>query len=74
MPEHETATIIITGAGTSLFVDELLAHGVRLVLNDISDETRRKLEQRMGNRAFAPVWLHHDIVQPLPLGVQACDL
>jgi SAM-dependent methyltransferase len=74
VPEGGTATIFLPGAGTSLLVDELLARGERLVLNDISDEALRKLQQRLGKRTPEPVWLHHDIAQPLPAGLPACDL
>lgn len=74
VPAHEQATIFLPGAGTSLLVDELLASGARLVLNDISDAALRKLRQRIGDRTPEPVWLHHDISQPLPPGTPACDL
>lgn len=74
VPACRTATIFLPGAGTSLLVDELLTRGARLVLNDISDEALRKLQQRIGNGTPAPVWLHHDIAQPLPAGVPTCDL
>jgi len=74
VPADGRATIFLPGAGTSLLVDELLARGTRLVLNDISDEALRKLEQRIGKPTPPPVWLHHDIAQPLPPGVPLCDL
>jgi SAM-dependent methyltransferase len=74
VPARGPATIFLPGAGTSLLVDALLARGARLVLNDISDEALRKLEHRIGERAPAPVWLHHDIAQPLPTGLPACDI
>jgi EEF1A lysine methyltransferase 2 len=74
VPADGRATIFLPGAGTSLLVDELLARGTRLVLNDISDEALRKLEQRIGKPTPALVWLHHDIAQPLPPGVPACDI
>lgn len=74
VPWHGMPTIFLPGAGTSLLVDELLARGARLVLNDLSDAALRKLERRIGSRAPAPIWLHHDISQPLPPGVPACDL
>ena len=74
MPAIATPTIFLPGAGTSLLVDELLARGARLVLNDVSDEALRKLRQRIGGRTPEPVWLHHDISQPLPAGLPTCDL
>ncbi len=55
-------------------VDALLDRGVRLVLNDISDEALRRLQRQVGERKPAPLWLHHDIAKPLPPGVPACDI
>jgi SAM-dependent methyltransferase len=72
-PVSRTATIFLPGAGTSLLVDELLARGARLVLNDISNEALRRLAERVGERTPEPVWLHHDIAQPLPPGLPVCD-
>jgi SAM-dependent methyltransferase len=74
VPGHDSATIFLPGAGTSLLVDALLERGARLVLNDISDTALEKLEQRLGPRTPAPVWLHHDISQPLPEGLPLCDI
>jgi hypothetical protein len=74
VPGYESATIFLPGAGTSLVVDALLDRGVRLVLNDISDEALRRLQRRVGERKPAPIWLHHDIAKPLPPGVPACDI
>jgi len=74
VPGLAGATIFLPGAGTSRLVDELLDRGARLVLNDISDEALRKLWARVGEREPQPVWLHHDIAQPLPAGLPACDV
>ena len=74
VPGLAGATIFLPGAGTSRLVDELLARGARLVLNDISDEALRKLRARVGEREPQPVWLHHDIAQPLPAGLPACNV
>ncbi len=38
IPQGDTATVFLSGAGTSVLVDELLARGCNLILNDISDE------------------------------------
>ena len=74
VPGYESATIFLPGAGTSLVVEALLDRGVRLVLNDISDEALRRLRRRIGERTPAPIWLHHDIAKPLPAGIPACDI
>ena len=44
IPESRTATIFLSGAGTSVLVDELVSRGARLILNDISDEALKKLQ------------------------------
>ncbi len=69
----ESATVFLPGAGTSMLVDELLARGYELVLNDISDEALNKLRNRIGtsNRL---TWLHHDISKPLPEGTPIADV
>jgi SAM-dependent methyltransferase len=71
------ATIFLPGAGTSVLVDELLARGHRLVLNDISatalDKLRGRLRERPGVMERVR-WLRHDISRPLPPDVPPCDL
>jgi len=67
------ARVFLPGAGTSLLVDELLARGHELVLNDISDEALQKLKRRIGGDRKV-TWLHHDISRPLPGGVLPVDL
>jgi SAM-dependent methyltransferase len=76
VPVQAAPTIFLPGAGTSLLVDELRGRGVRLVLNDISDEALRKLQRRIGSgdQTSETVWLHHDIAQPLPPGLPLCDV
>jgi len=60
-----SATVFLPGAGTSVLVDELLARGHELILNDISDEALTKLKRRIGMQGGTR-WLHHDIAKPLP--------
>jgi len=64
IPQREFATIFLPGAGTSVLVDELLARGHKLILNDISDKALDKLRNRIGkNNSFT--WLHQNISKPL---------
>lgn len=62
------ARIMIPGAGTSTVVDELLARGHELILNDISDQALAKLQQRIGEPEGVS-WLHHNMALPLPEGL-----
>jgi EEF1A lysine methyltransferase 2 len=70
IPDIGSKTIFLPGAGTSLLVDDLLAKGARLVLNDISDQALERLRRRVGEHERL-IWLHHDIAQPLPRHFQA---
>jgi hypothetical protein len=73
IPRSETTTVFIPGAGTSLLVDELLAKGYQLILNDISDKALNKLRNRIGiNKNLR--WLHSDISKPLPEGYPPIDI
>ena len=68
VPESESTTIFLSGAGTSVLVDELMNRGHKLILNDISDEALNKLRKRIGTNAKL-TWLHHDISKPLPRNI-----
>jgi SAM-dependent methyltransferase len=74
IPGNETATIFLPGAGTSVIVDELLARGLRLVLNDISEEALNKLKERIKNTEGKISWLRHDISKPLPDTLPKADI
>lgn len=74
IPQSETTTVFIPGAGTSVLVDELLARGYQLILNDISDEALDKLEKRIGTNNNILTWLHHDISKPLPSNIPQADI
>ena len=73
IPQAESTTVFLPGAGTSVLVDELLARGHKLVLNDISDEALNKLRTRIGTNNKL-TWLHHDISKPLPEGTPPADI
>lgn len=74
IPENQTATIFLPGAGTSVLVDELLSRGSRLIVNDISDEALNKLKKRIGNSQDRVTWLHHDISKPIADGLPQADI
>lgn len=67
-------TVFVPGVGTSLLVDELLARGMQLILNDISGEALARLQGRIGARDDQVQWLHHDISRPLPDDVMRADI
>lgn len=74
IPFAPSQAVFLPGAGTSLLVDELLARGKRLVLNDISSEALARLRGRIGPRSDQIEWLHQDISKPLPAGVTQADV
>ncbi len=67
------AVTLVTGAGTSLLVDQLSAQGYHLIINDISDAALDKLRQRI-SYADKHQWLCHDIAKPLPNTITTVDL
>ena len=73
IPLNPSATVFLPGAGTSVLVDELLARGHDLILNDISDEALNKLKNRIGLDKRL-TWLHHDISKPVPDGISKADI
>jgi EEF1A lysine methyltransferase 2 len=73
IPHPKPATVFLPGAGTSVLVDELLARGYRIILNDISDSALKKLKERVGSNDRL-TWLHHDISKPLPDGLPSVDI
>lgn len=74
IPHAATQTVFVPGAGTSLLVDELLARGYRLILNDISSEALARLRDRVGARRDRVEWLFQDISKPLPAGAMQADI
>lgn len=73
IPLNESATVFLAGAGTSVLVDELLARGHQIILNDISDEALNKLRSRIGMDKRL-TWLHHDISKPVRDGIPKADI
>lgn len=74
IPNAASQTVFLPGAGTSLLVDELLARGNRLILNDISSEALARLRDRVGARGESVEWLLQDISKPLPIGAIQADI
>jgi EEF1A lysine methyltransferase 2 len=73
IPHKKPATVFLPGAGTSVLVDELIARGYRILLNDISDSALKKLRERVGANTEL-TWLLHDMSLPLPGGLPQVDI
>ena len=65
IPGWEDSTIFLPGAGTSVLIEELLAKGARLFLNDISVEALAQVKERLGEKQQDVQWLCQDISQPI---------
>ncbi|GJQ59630.1 MAG: class I SAM-dependent methyltransferase [Candidatus Scalindua sp. AMX11] len=74
IPESETGVVFLPGAGTTVLVDELLARGHDVILNDISNEALDKLKRRIRVNEDRLTWLHHDISKPLPDGIPQANI
>ncbi len=74
IPESEAGIVFLPGAGTSALIDELLARGHEVILNDISDKALDKLKNRIGANEDRLTWLPHDISKPLPDGIPQADI
>ncbi|CAA0118235.1 Uncharacterised protein [BD1-7 clade bacterium] len=57
------ASVFLPGAGTSGLADRLRERDWKMVLNDISDQALKQLQQRVDNSECE--YLHHDMSQPL---------
>jgi len=70
IPDRAASTIFIPGAGTSILIDQLLAKGAKLILNDISSEALNQTKARLQDSAHKITWLCQDIalpiIEPLP--------
>lgn len=74
IPGWESSTIFIPGAGTSVLIENLLAKGARLILNDISSAALSKVRKRLDERIGGIEWLCQDISKPIRAGVPAADI
>ena len=74
IPAWETATVFLPGVGTSALIEELLSHGVRLVLNDISMEALNKVKARLNDEHAEIVWLCQDIARPIEKNLPTIDI
>ena len=74
IPEWESSTVFLPGAGTSVLVEALLSKEVRLVLNDISMEALNRVKERLSDEYEKVVWLCQDIGQPIKESLPTIDI
>ena len=74
IPDWEKTTVILPGAGSSLLIETLLEAGVKLILNDISNEALGKVKGRLGSKAASIQWLCQDISDPFAKNIPAIDI
>ena len=74
VPHWKSASVFLPGAGTSVLIETLLESGVKLILNDISNEALGQVKERLGDAADAIQWHCQDISDPLEQNIPAIDL
>ncbi len=74
IPKWENSTVFLPGAGTSVLIEELLAKGVKIVLNDISIEALNRVKSRLCGKYKEINWLCQDIAQPIQDSIPDVDI
>ena len=74
IPDWKSATVFLPGAGTSVLVDVLFDAGIKLILNDISEQALDQLRERLGDKAEMAEWICQDMAQPLSLTMPPINL
>ena len=70
-----SASIFISGAGTSTLIDELLVQkNTKLILNDISTKALNKVKERLAANNKNIYWLNQDISQPIYNTLPSIDI
>ena len=74
VPKWQGGTVFLTGAGTSILIEDLLDKGASLVLNDISMKALDKVNDRLGTKCKDAHWTCQDIADPLGKEVPDIDV
>lgn len=75
IPKWENSTVFLTGAGTSVLIEELHDKVGKLILNDISVEALNKVKKRLRKQKCKDIiWLCQDIAQPIRDKIPATDI
>jgi hypothetical protein len=74
IPNWERSVVFLPGAGTSVLIEELLAKGVNLILNDISIEALNSVKKKVGDRLQEISFFCQDIAQPIPDTIPDIDI
>lgn len=74
IPNWEKTTVFLPGAGTSILIEDLLSKGVKLILNDISEEALNLVRQRLQGDCKNIEWLCQDIAKPIKKPIPQIDI
>jgi hypothetical protein len=74
IPDWQKATVFLPGAGTSILMEDLISKGIKLILNDISNEALNRVRQRLQDDCEKTVWLCQDIAQPIKAPIPQIDI
>ncbi|SIT07903.1 methyltransferase domain-containing protein [Neptunomonas antarctica] len=74
VPNLKDLTVFLPGAGTSILIEQLIAKGAKLVLNDISIEALNKVKGRLQVDSDKIYWLCQDISKPITDAIPNVDI
>ena len=74
IPDWEKATIFLPGAGTSILIEDLISKGIKLILNDISNEALNRVRQRLQDGYENIAFLCQDIAEPIKEPLPEVDI
>ena len=74
IPDWEKAAVFLPGAGTSILIEDLISKGIKLILNDISNEALNQVRQRLQDKCEKIDWLCQDIAQPIKGPIPEVDI
>ncbi len=72
--DWEKATVFLPGAGTSILIEDLISKGIKLILNDISEEALNLVKQRLRSESNKIDWLCQNIAQPFKKNISPVDI
>lgn len=74
IPKWTGSTVFLSGAGTSVLIEELLHRVPQLVVNDISIEAINRVKAKLKEESGGIIWLCQDIAQPIEEAIPSIDV
>lgn len=74
IPKWRNSNVFLSGAGTSVLIEELLHKVTKLVVNDISIEALTRVKNRLKNESKGIIWLCQDVAHPIKDAIPSVDI